>query len=608
MEHSLIFSIYGLLFGAMLLITIICKKRKNNARTKIYTILIGLSATYAITDILTLLLLNFKGKESELLRIIWNLRSTYVYFFIILYGWYLYLLLKNREDEKLLSFIKKKVNIALIIYILAASFLSMAFGNFPGFEIDSISFTGGKGFITTMAFPLVGIIIAFIISIKHRKERAYVFNTTLLILAVLVIIVIFQMKFAHISLLPFATIIINFIIYYNIENPDIQLLEEVTELKSKIDKSSNAKTDFLFNLSYDLVNPMNAIASLSQSLKSLSIDNKEEIYRDLKSIKYAGNTLLDSIDNILDLSKSDEQDNMINEKEYGVYELLKRMEAVAVARIGAKQITFEMNIDDNLSSKLMGDITKIQKILLNIINNAAKYTEIGKIKMDVTCTNDKDVQVLHFKISDTGNGIKDEIKPFIFTDSQETSGVGLALTKKYVEAMKGKINFESVYGAGTTFNIEIPQKIVGTRLISEDKKEDVSSETIEFIDCSQYKALIVDDDILDIKVTKRLIEKYKFQITTLTSSSECIDRIKSEEEYDILFLDHKMPEIDGMQTMKILKGLEGYKIPKIIALTANAVTGAREYYLKEGFDDYISKPIDTHELDRIVKRNFNKKA
>ena len=284
------------------------------------------------------------------------------------------------------------------------------------------------------------------------------------------------------------------------------------------------------------------------------------------------------------------------------------MEAVAIARIGAKQITFEMNIDDNINSKLSGDITKIQKILLNIINNAAKYTEIGKIKMNVTCTTEKETQVLHFKISDTGNGIKDEIKPFIFTDSQETSGVGLALTKKYVEAMKGTISFESVYGAGTTFHVDIPQKIVGTRLIKEDKEEDVSNETIEFIDCSQYKVLIVDDDVLDIKVTKRLIEKYKFQITTLTSSSECIDRIKAEEEYDILFLDHKMQEIDGMQTMKILKGLEGYKIPKIIALTANAVTGAREYYLKEGFDDYISKPIDTHELDRIIKKSINKKA
>ena len=608
MEHNLVFTINGLLFGAMLLITIISKKRKNNARTQTYTMLIGLSTAYAITDIITLLLLNAYGPESGLLRAVWNLRSTFIYYFIIAYGWYLYLLFKNSEIEKLSTFIKKKVNIGLIIYISFASFLSIAFGNFPGYTMDSISYTGGRGFISTMAFPLVGIIISFILSLKYRKTRPAVFNTIFLMFIILIIMVIFQMAFPHISLLPFTTIIMNFAIYYNIENPDIELLEQVISLKNKIDKSSNTKTDFLFNLSYDLVNPMNAIVSLSQSLKILSIDNKEEIHRDLKSIKYAGNTLLDSIDNILDLSESDEQDNMINNKEYSVYELLKRMETVAIARIGAKQITFEMNIDDNINSKLSGDITKIQKILLNIINNAAKYTEIGKIKMDVTCTTEKETQVLHFKISDTGNGIKDEIKPFIFTDSQETSGVGLALTKKYVEAMKGTISFESVYGAGTTFNVDIPQKIVGTRLIKEDKEEDVSNETIEFIDCSQYKVLIVDDDVLDIKVTKRLIEKYKFQITTLTSSSECIDRIKAEEEYDILFLDHKMQEIDGMQTMKILKGLEGYKIPKIIALTANAVTGAREYYLKEGFDDYISKPIDTHELDRIIKKSINKKA
>jgi CheY-like chemotaxis protein len=265
-----------------------------------------------------------------------------------------------------------------------------------------------------------------------------------------------------------------------------------------------------------------------------------------------------------------------------------------------------MNIDDNISSKLLGDITKIQKILLNIITNACKYSEIGKIILTVSATNDKEIQTLHFKISDTGCGIKKEELQFIFDGEQESSGLGLALSKKYIDVMNATVKVESVYGAGTVFYLDIPQKIVGTRLISEDRKNDTSDEIVGFIDCSKYKVLICDDDILDIKVTKKLLEKYKFQITTISSTIECIDRIKGEEVYDILFLDHKMPDIDGVQAMKILKSLDEYNIPKIVALTANAVTGAREYYLREGFDDYLSKPINMHELDKIIKRNFNK--
>ena len=607
MEYGLLFTIYGLVFGLMLSITLIIKKRKKNLRSRLYSILIDTSIAYAFTDLLTIGLLYILGKESVVLRYVWNIRSTYVYVLMVLYGWYLFVTFKKLENMKMKDFLKHKANIGLMIYFGLASILSITTGKFPGFEVGALNFTGGRGFITTMAFPLVLTFVAFIFGIKKRKESKKLFNLTLFFFVALTTIIVCQMSIPHISFLPFLTIIINYIIYHNVENPDIELLEEVTQLKGQIDKSSNAKTDFLFNLSYDLINPMNAIVSLSQSLVTLSVDNKEEIHRDLKSIKYAGNTLLDSIDNILELSETDEQDNKINVKEYGLYELLKRLETVALTRIGAKQIAFELDIADNLNSKYQGDITKIQKALLNIINNAAKYTDIGKIKLTLTFTPEKEMHMLQFKISDTGCGIKDEAKSFIFSDNQETSGVGLALTKRYIEAMNGTLSFDSVYGAGTTFFVNIPQKPVGAKLIAEDKQEDVQNDVIEYIDCSNYKALIVDDDTLDIKVTTRLIEKYKFQITVITSSLECIDRIKQEEQFDILFLDHKMPELDGMETMKVIKGLEGYKIPRIVALTANAVAGAREYYLKEGFDEYLSKPIDTQELDKIIAKFFKNK-
>ena len=606
MRYNLIFSIIGIVFSSMMIVAYFMKRRKNNVQSKFYVCLIIMAMLYALLDIASIFTLRHVNVGNEFLRIIWNIRNSAFYVYVYVFGWYLSVLVKNEEYNNLSTFFKKTGNLLSLVLLVFIAALSIIGGKFPGFTLETLDFTGGNGFSLMIVVILSGAFIGLFYGVKYRKTRKYILSAFNLIVILLLTTFYFQIKFHYISFMPFMAMIILLILYYNIENPDIALLKEVSVLKNKIDKSGNAKTDFLFNLSYDLINPMNAIISLSQSLKGLSIEDKDEIYRDLKSIKYAGSALLDSIDNILDVSEMYGDENKVNEKVYSVYELLKRMETVAIARIGAKPVTFEMNIDSNVNSKLKGDITKIQKILLNIITNACRFTDIGKVILNLSCSNDKDIQILHFKISDTGCGIKKEEIQFIFDGELESSGMGLALSKKYIDVMGASVRVESVYGAGAIFYLDIPQKMVDSKLIKEDMIDDTKDDSIGFIDCSQYKALICDDDILDIKVTRKLLEKYNFQITTISSTTECIDRIKGEEVYDILFLDHKMPDIDGIQAMKILKSLDEYNIPKIVALTANAVTGAREYYLREGFDDYLSKPINMRELDKIIKRNFNK--
>ncbi len=606
MEYSLLFTIYGVLFNVILLVAVIMKKMRKTPRTKIYIFLIISSMLFALSEITSiyyyLITEDFTGYS-----IIWKIRNAFIVYYVYGFVVYFSLLTKGEKYDKLsTTIIRNPFFLALLIFLTGLVVLYILYVGIDPMSTNHLIYVRGVIAVILVALAILVATFASITAIKLRKTNKNISRCLVLIVILFVLIMPVQLLFNYVSFMPFLTMFLMYIIYHNIENPDIEILDNVTLLKKQIDKSSNAKTDFLFNLSYDLINPMHAIVSLSQSLVIMSLDNREEIERDLKSIKYAGSTLLDSIDNILDLSETDELENKINLKDYNLYDLLKRIETVAMTRIGAKQIIFEMDIDDTLNSKYQGDITKIQKILLNIINNAAKYTDIGKIKVTVNSTKEKESDILHFKISDTGCGIKDEMQQHVFTDSKETSGVGLAITKRYVEAMQGTIRFESVYGAGTTFFIDIPQKPIGKKQIIEDKKEDVIKDTIDYIDCSKFKALIVDDDILDIKVTKKLLEKYKFQITTISSTIECIDRIKGEEVYDILFLDHKMPDIDGIQTMKILKSLDEYSIPKIVALTANAVTGAREYYLREGFDDYLSKPIDIHELDRVIKKYLKK--
>ena len=180
------------------------------------------------------------------------------------------------------------------------------------------------------------------------------------------------------------------------------------------------------------------------------------------------------------------------------------------------------------------------------------------------------------------------------------------LTKKLVDELGGTITFNSTYKVGTTFYITIPQKVSGNKTYQHEQNENEHRNIEGIIDCSNYKLLVVDDDMLDIKVTQRLLEKYNFQITTINSPLECIDRIKADEKYDMLLIDHKMPEMDGIELMKILRDLQATKEVKYVMLTANAVAGMKEYCIKEGFDEYISKPINLKELDKIIKKYFKK--
>lgn len=608
MEYRILFTIYTFIFVIMLLMTYFQKQKEKNIRSKLFGCLIVSSIFFAVVEIIAIALLVMAPNQQKLFVILWKARNVSIWYFLFSYIIYFMAIYKNYQHKTVTELIRdKKVYMISLILLGVFTVLYHIFGKVETFDFYNYKFVGGRATLPLIILAFACVITTFVLSIKLRKTKPRIFINYTLTLIIAIIVFICQFLLPHESLLPFLAMYILFVFYYNVENPDLEMIDDLEVLKTNIDKSSNAKLDFLFNLSYDLINPMNAIVSLSDSLTNIETFDENATKEQIRNIKYAGNTLLDSIDNILDLSKNIEDENQIVAKEYSTYELFKRMEAVAKTRIGAKQIEFELSLADDISSRMIGDINKIQKILLNVITNAVKFTDVGRIKLVVTCSPDKNGQILHIKVSDTGNGISDEDKNFIFSDSTETSGVGLALSKKYVEQMNGSISFDTVYGAGTTFYVNIPQQITGTSTIKEDKENDQIVETNEIIDCSNYKALIVDDDILDVKVTTRLLEKYKLQITTITNPLECLDRIKQEEQFDIMFLDHKMQELSGMELMKLLRGLEGYNLPKIVALTANAVTGAREYYLNEGFDEYLSKPIDTQELDKIITKFFKNK-
>ena len=408
-----------------------------------------------------------------------------------------------------------------------------------------------------------------------------------------------------------------YLIYFTLENPDLYLISELRKAKKKADDSNKAKSDFLSNMSNDIKTPMNAIISFSESLVNEPIINKEEALKEIEQIYAAGGNLIEIVNNILDISKIESGEDEIVESEYNLASVILELHSLIDSRLAGTKVRFETNVDESIPIKIAGDKTKVFQILLNLLSNAVKYTEVGRIELKVKGEVIKDDIILHFRISDTGIGIKEADYHKLFekfnrleADSKDVdnSGLGLVITKKLVDILGGKVWFESRYGAGTDFYIDLTQKIIDKRAmgnIFNSESKDITDKDIYF-DCSNHKILLVDDNELNLKVAKKLLSPYKFEITTLNNGKDCVDLIKSGEAYDLIFLDHMMPGMDGIEVLHILKSLETYDIPPVIALTANAITGMREMYLKEGFDEYLAKPININELNKLLKKYFKK--
>ena len=428
------------------------------------------------------------------------------------------------------------------------------------------------------------------------------------------VMVTLQFIFNNVSFLPMGSVLMCYLIYFCIENPDIKIINELESSKTEIDKSNRTKTDFLSNMTYEVKGPMNIISSISDALLNLPKFDLVSARSDIQQIQTASNNLIDIVNNILDISKIESGEDQVQNKDYSINTLINELTVVGNKKIGAKPVKLLVNVDNNISSVVSGDYGKLYQVLLNVLSNAIKFTDVGKITLSVNSTKNNGFEDIVFKINDTGVGIKEEDTNKIFNKFGKTdnvadvdgSGLGLAITKKYIELLGGKIWFESQYRVGSTFYVSISQKIVDQKPLGEVLKTEKPASTMEKLDCSAYTALIVDDNLLNIKVAKRLLEGYKFKVESVTSGQECVYKIKEDAKYDIIFMDHMMPEMDGIETLHVLKKLDGYELPPIVALTANAIAGMKEMYLNEGFDEYLSKPINTTELNRIINLYFNK--
>ena len=615
MFSGMILSIGGLILNLILIIIYFSQKRFFSIKNKLYRYILILSLSLIITEILavTSVMLNL---DYFIIFICYRINWLNGIVLFSFYFYYCLCYIEQLKYDSIIDLIKnnktaKYVTISFVLLTIVYFFLP-----FDMIDKNNISYVPGVApYFVLIICMYVVLLIAFV-AIRNIKDKAKE-KKTLLISIFIILILVYgaQMLFQNVSILEVGAVFATYVLYFLIENPDIKLANELESVKNNIEKTSTAKSDFLFNMSHEIRTPMNAIVGFSDELLNDKTLSDSEIKKDVENINLAGNNLLEIINNILDISKIESEEDTLDNKEYSIANILAELDSIIRARIGNKNIKLIMDISPDTPSKLYGDATKLLQILLNILTNAVKYTEVGKIKLSLLCDINNDIVKLHFKVSDTGYGIKKEDFDKVFkkfsrldeakTNEIEGTGLGLVLTKRYTNLLGGNIWFESEYQVGTTFFVDIPQKIVDNTKISfeENKEQEVKEEKL---DCSNYRVLIVDDNKLNLKVASKLLSMYKFNIDTVQSGKECIYKVKEGQEYDIIFMDHMMPEMDGIEVMHILKKLEDYNIPPIVALTANAITGMREMYLEEGFDDYLSKPINVAELDKVINKYFKK--
>lgn len=401
-------------------------------------------------------------------------------------------------------------------------------------------------------------------------------------------------------------------------------ITELVRAREAAESADRAKSNFLANMSHEIRTPMNAICGMSEFIIRDTVDAAAR--ENAQQIKNAASSLLSIINDILDFSKIEAGRMEILDAPYQLHSVLNDVMTMMNIRLEKKPVKLRLEIEPKLPSRLVGDELRIKQILINILNNAVKFTDKGSITLRMWQEPVKEGQAeggqnqrirIFYQVEDSGRGIKPEdLKKLFCSFSQvdtkrnrgvEGTGLGLAISQRLAEAMGGRIEVSSRYGSGTTFTWSVVNEVEDSVPIGEIPRSGAADEGTVFQNgfiAPKASVLVVDDNLVNLKVAEGILKPYQMQVTLAESGKEAV-LLAEAKHYDIIFMDHMMPEMDGVEALKEIRRLPGQENSVIIALTANAISGMREMYLEEGFQDYLAKPIEMSKMQEILKKHLS---
>ena len=606
---SIGFPLCSLFFVIFIVLMYLNKKRYKNIENTIFISLLTLSFCCIFSEFIYVYFLSSET-ASEIARIVsCKLFLIFMISWIMAFCLYLLALLTKNQDPDIKRTKRKKIfPVAFLLEIISVILVCFLSIDTTSSSNNVYNFAGDA---TLVAYVLGGFdILLALYTVAFRPDLVKKGQRMIMGLAILFVAVTLLLQFLFPALdyniQNFQFTLLLLALYLTLENQDNKLLTEHEEQKAQAEEANKEQTEFLTSMSHEIRTPMNTIIGFSDALIREGATNEEVVRRDVKNIHSAAITLLDLINNILDLSRMESEQEKIIEKEFNTQDVAIELDTSVKNKIENKDIEYSITIDPNLPQTMKGDYVKVNKIVCNLVGNIINYTNEGSIsiKIGFVKTDGSDCS-LYFEVSSNGSEIpQDEYEKYYLNEEENnkinTYVLELHVAKLYAKMLDSKVETIKADRYNIGYKVEIPLQIINPTPIGDITGLLAKDEEIKDVTFENKKALIVDDNTINIKLIERFLTELKFNVESVTSGNECIEKIKTND-YDIIFLDHMMPIKDGIQTLNEMRDLKA-NMPPVIALTANSYAGVKEFYVNNGFKDYLAKPVNRGDLVNLISK------